>query len=140
MPRTRTTKTAARWVKGQSGNPAGRPPGIPNPGARLRKMIDAEAIVARLQAAALAGDVMAARTLLERVIPPLKATRAPAALPGIADAFTLTERAQAVLRGVADGTLTTDQASELLGALAATAKILETDELERRIAALELQT
>ena len=48
---------------GVSGNPAGKPPGTLSASTKLRKLIDVERIIARLQKAALDGDVQAARTL-----------------------------------------------------------------------------
>lgn len=63
------------WQPGQSGNPAGRKPGSGEVAA-LRAGIreHVPAIVQKLVEAALAGDTGAARLLLERVIPPMKAS------------------------------------------------------------------
>jgi hypothetical protein len=74
---TKKKPPATAWKPGESGNPAGRPKGTPNPQARLRQMIDAEGIVTKLQEAALAGDVQAARTLLERALPVYRTAAAP---------------------------------------------------------------
>jgi len=128
---------ATAWQPGQSGNPRGRPPGIPNPQARLRALIDAEAIILRLQEAALAGDGQAARTLLERALPVHRAASAPVELPELSAATALTAKANAVLVAVADGRLPPDLGAQLVGAIGAVAKIAEVDELERRIQALE---
>ena len=124
------------WKPGQSGNPEGRKRGSGEV-AKLRAAIVAHVptIIERLTAAALAGDVGAARLLLERVIPPLKAAEVavPLALPD----GTLTEQGRAVLGAVAAGRIAPGQGAALLAAIGTLARVVEVDELERRIAALE---
>lgn len=133
-----TTRKAppTAWKPGQSGNPAGRAPGSGEV-AKLRATIAGQvpALVAVLVERALGGDVGAARLLLERVCPPLKATEeaAPLALPD----GTLTEQGRAVLGAVAAGELTAGQGAALLGAIGTLARVAEVDELERRLTALE---
>ena len=133
---TKRTPPANGWQPGQSGNPAGRKPGTGEV-ARLRAAIAEHVppIIAKLTAAALAGDVGAARLLLERVISPLKASEELAAL-ALPDG-TLTEQGRAVLGAVAVGDLAPGQGAALLASLGTLAKIREGDELESRIAALE---
>ena len=127
------------WRAGQSGNPRGRRPGSGEV-AKLRAAIaeHVPTILERLVAAALQGDVSAARLLLERVCPPLKATEeaAPLALPD----GTLTEQGRAVLGAVAAGELAPGQGAALLGAIGTLARVAEVDELERRLTALEART
>ena len=131
-----TPKRKGRWKPGESGNPAGRKPGAGEV-ARLRAAIGDKvpAIIERLTEAALAGDVGAARLLLERVIAPLKASEeaVPMALPG----DTLAEQGRSVFAAVAAGDVAPGQGAALLASLGTLAKLVETDELERRIAALE---
>lgn len=134
---TKPKPPATAWKPGQSGNPDGRPKGIPNPQAKLRRMIDAGKIVKKLQEAALAGDVQAARTLLERALPVHKASAAPVEVPGMADAPDLTGKAQAVLVAVAEGSIPPDMGAQLVTAIGTVARVAEIDELQRRIAALE---
>lgn len=128
-----------RWGKGVSGNPAGRPKGIPNPQARLRKLIDVEAIVAKLQAKAIEGNTRAAELLLDRVLPPLRAVAEPVQLPGLSDAATLTAKAERIVELVAAGEISPDVATALLGAIGQLARVVEIDELTRRIEQLEAQ-
>jgi hypothetical protein len=127
------------WRAGQSGNPRGRRPGTGEV-AKLRAAIaeHVPTILERLVAAALQGDVSAARLLLERVCPPLKATEeaAPLALPD----GTLTEQGRAVLGAVAAGELAPGQGAALLGAIGTLARVVEVDELEARLTALEART
>lgn len=130
-------KIKPRWKPGQSGNPKGRPKGIPNPQARLRKMINAEKIVKELERAALAGDVQAARTLLERALPVYRLTAAPVNVPAAAAAETATGKAQAVMDAIAVGKIPPDVGAQLIAAIGALVRVVEIDELERRIAAIE---
>lgn len=135
-----TTKRKApgnAWKPGQSGNPAGRAPGSINAATRLRHMIDAEAILNQLQTAALAGDVQAARTLLERALPVYRTAAAPVELPELATANELTDKARAVLGAVADGRMPPDVGASLVSAIGSVSKITEIDELTRRVAELE---
>ena len=71
--------TAGKWAKGQSGNPGGRKPGTGKV-TKLRQSLGRglPAIINKLKAQALAGDVQAARLLLERVIAPLRPEESPA--------------------------------------------------------------
>ena len=95
---------AAAWKPGQSGNPKGRPPGVGEIG-KMRAAIagNVPAILESLTTAALAGDVQAARLLLERALPPIKPVEQsqPLSLPD----GTLTEQGRAVLASVAAGEL-----------------------------------
>ena len=77
---------------------------------------------------ALAGDVGAARLLLERVVPPLKATEDAARL-ALPDG-TLTEQGRAVLGAIAAGALGPGQGAALLAAIGTLARVVELDELE----------
>lgn len=126
-----------KWRPGESGNPKGRPIGS-GPAAKLRAAIakDAPDIIRKLIELAKAGDVRAARVLMERTVPALKAEALPVMVGGI-DAGTLTERAHAALQAVGRAEVSPETAAQLLAALAALAGIREADELESRIAALE---
>jgi len=131
-----TTKRPGRWKAGESGNPAGRKPGTGEV-AKLRASIAKQVpgILENLTASALAGDVGAARLLLERVIAPLKASEeaTPLALKG----DTLTAQGKSVIAAVAAGDLAPGQAASLLASLGTLAKLEEADDLKRRIEALE---
>ena len=93
------------------------------------------ALVDMLVDRAMAGDIGAARLLLERTIAPLKASEEAATLT-LPDG-TLTEQGRAVLMAVAAGDLAPGQGAALLASLGTLAKLTEVDELERRIEALE---
>ena len=134
-----TTKQPGRWKAGQSGNPAGRKPGTGEV-AKLRASMaeHVPALVAVLLERAMAGDVGAARLLLERTIAPLKAAEqaAPLALPD----GTLTEQGRAVVAAVASGELAPSQGAALLASLGTLAKLAEADDLTRRLEALEARS
>ena len=131
--------SGGRWLPGQSGNPAGRRPGTGEV-AKLRAAIAEHVpeIVGKLVEAAKAGDVQAARLLLERTLPPLKPSEEPAsvALPS----GSLAEQGRALLAAAAAGELAPGQVAALLGALGTLARVVEVDELTRRVEALEART
>jgi hypothetical protein len=105
--------------------------------AELRKAIEAKvpAIVKRLTEAALDGDVGAARLLLERVVPPLRAAELPVEVELAGGS--LADKGIAVVEAAASGRLNPSQAAQLLSAMGAVARIVEIDELLGRIEALE---
>jgi hypothetical protein len=125
------------WQKGQSGNPHGRRAKGLATAEKLRNALvaDLPEILAVIVKNAKGGDITAAKTILERVLPPLKAVEVPAYLAELTG--TLSDQGQTILRAMAAGTLSPGQAVQLLGAIAAQAKIVEVDELGRRLEALE---
>ena len=132
----RTPPPGRRWQPGQSGNPKGRKPGTGEV-ARLRETIRARVpeLIDRLIEAALDGDTQAAKLLIERVIPAAKPAELPA--PVEIDGETLGDQGRAILGAVAGGRLAPGQGAQLMTALGALARVVEVDELEARIRALE---
>lgn len=130
-------KKRGRWKPGESGNPNGRTPGSGEV-AKLRASIAEHLpeIITRLVTQARAGDAQAARLLLERVLPPMKATEQPVELTLPPDAG-LTAQGVAIVQAVADGKLAPGQGAQLLTGLGSLARIREIDELEKRISLLE---
>ena len=134
---TEPKKKRGSWKPGQSGNPAGRPPGVGEIG-KLRAAIAERVpeLLAAMMGKALEGDVGAARLLLERAIAPLKAIEQAVALQ-LPDGDTLTAQGRAVLSAVAGGELAPSQGAALLGAIGTLARVTEIDELSARITKLE---
>ena len=130
-------KPPNQWKPGQTGNPKGRPPGV-SAITKLRASIADEVpqILVALVTAAKAGDVQAARLILERVLPPVKAIEQAVALH-LPAGETLTAQGKAVLSAVAAGTLAPGQGAQLLAAIGTLAKVTEIDELEARLTKLE---
>ena len=89
-----------------------------------------------LTAAALAGDVQAARLLLERALPPIKAVELAQAV-AIPNEGSLTDQGRAVLAAVAAGELAPGQGAALLASIGTLARVVEVDELARRLDVLE---
>ena len=125
------------WQPGQSGNPKGRPPGR-GQSAQFREALSSklpEVLQAVVQAAC-AGDMQAARLVLDRCLPalkPLEATIEGLALP----TGTLTQQATDILASVSRGEVAPGQGAQLVASIGAVAKIAEFDELTARIEALE---
>lgn len=126
-----------KFQPGQSGNPAGRPRDK-TPATKLRKSIaeDMPDSIKALITQAKAGDVAAAKVLLDRVCPSLKPQALPISLPANG---TLTEQGGEIIKATMAGQIPPDISSQLITALAAQSKIIETDELTKRIEALEKQ-
>jgi hypothetical protein len=128
------------WKPGQSGNAKGRPPGSRNRATEmvLRLMAgDAEEVTRSVIAAAKAGDLAAARLVIERLAPPLRERPLSLPLPDTRTVAGVSEAQQAILEAVGGGEILPGEGTALASILEARRKALETVELEQRISALE---
>ena len=132
-----TENKKSQWKPGQTGNPKGRPPGQSEI-TRLRASLagDVPDILAGLVMAAKGGDVQAARLILERILPPVKAIEQAVELR-LPEDGTLTAQGRAVLSAVAAGELAPGQGAALLNGISTLARVAELDELAGRIKVLE---
>ena len=124
------------WKAGQSGNPRGRPPGAVTKHAALRTAIEQHVpeILNALIDSAKRGDTTAAKLILERCLPALKPQGTPVT---VTMGETLTESGQRILKAIGAGEITPEQGGSLLSGLGVLARVIEVDELSRRIDALE---
>jgi len=99
---------------------------------------DVEAVVEVVRQQALGGDIAAARLLLDKLLPSLRPVEQAAEID--LPAGSLAAQAQAVVQAAAAGDLAPGQAAQLVQAVAGVARIVETDELLKRIEALEAAT
>jgi len=86
---------------------------------------------------ALEGDAVALRLCLDRIAPPRKDSPISFELPPIRAASDTVEASAALLAAVAAGEVTPDEGGRVMALLTAHRAIIETNELEARIAALE---
>lgn len=118
-----------RFKKGHSGNPGGRSGQTQAIRAKLAE--GADAVTKKVLAAAKKGDMQACRLILERLVPPIKATAEPVQFD--LDDSDLPSAAKSILRAIAAGDLPPDQGRHLIEAISAVAKVIEVEELEKAV-------
>jgi hypothetical protein len=129
-----------RFQKGASGNPNGRKKGTRNQVTVLAEKLmndDAEAIVRAVLGAAREGDMTAAKIVLDRIAPIRKGRPLTFVMPSISTAADVTKALAAVAKLMAAGDLTPEEASSVVAVIEGARKAIETEDLERRIVALE---
>jgi hypothetical protein len=130
------------FESGKSGNPQGRPVGVPDKRTKLRSLlqIHAQELIQKAVELALAGDVNALRLCLERLIPRLRSEPAAFLLPfnDVKNVKELLDNNAAVIAAVSCGELTLEQAQTLSSLLEAQHKFIVGSELEQRLAAIEM--
>lgn len=126
-----------RFVKGQSGNPAGRKKGVLDRRTQARELFaqHRDELIATAIRLALSGDATALRMCLDRVVPALKPAATALILPPLPS--DLAGQGSAVLSALGAGEITPEEAATVIGALAQQARIVETTQLDLRISALE---
>lgn len=132
---TGKSKAGGRFKKGRSGNPDGRKPGTVNKVTRAFR----EAVTAAFdEMEGTEGLVAWAREnrtefykLAIRLVPPGSPVKIGPLKGSLAD------YAKTVFARISDGTISPEQGSTIMQALSAQARIVEVDEIEKRVAALE---
>lgn len=133
-------KQDARFKRGKSGNPNGRPNGSRNKVTLSMEALlegEAEALTRTAIEKALAGDMMALRICFDRLYPPQKGRSIQIDLPPIKQADDVVQGYEAILNAVSDGSITPDEASTIANVLESKRKAIETHEIEKRISVLE---
>ena len=92
-------------------------------------------LVQRIVADALAGDPQSTTLLINRLCPQPKASYESIQFTIAGDS--LTEKASCILSAIADGAVPPDIGSNLLASLTSMARVVEVDEIVRRLDALE---
>jgi hypothetical protein len=131
------------FLKGQSGNPAGRPAG-----ARNRKSLaaaalldgEAEALTRKAVEMALAGDPTALRLCLERILPPCRERTVKLALPAIESPADIAPAMRAVAAALAEGAISPGESEAIARMVDTFMRAIDTSDFERRLAELERQT
>lgn len=137
---TRVGNLRTAWKPGQSGNPAGRPKGSLNATTRMVQALldgDAEEIVSKAIELAKSGDGPVLRAVLERIAPARKDAPINLDLPIVESAADAKAASAAVVASVAAGDITPSEGQAVMALLSAHRSIVETADLEARIAALE---
>jgi hypothetical protein len=128
------------WKPGQSGNPAGKKPGSRNKATQMVMALmegGAEQVTRVVIDAARAGDLTAARLVIERLAPPLRERPLSLPLPDTGTVAGVSAAQQAILQAVGEGEILPGEGTALAGIVESRRKALETVELEQRISALE---
>ena len=121
---------------GSSGNPRGRPSGLSS-SEKLRAAIAEELpdIIKTLVTAAKASDTQAAKVLMDRGLAPLRAKDTPISLDPLPAGLAAAGRA--ILDAIAEGKITPLQGQQMLSGMGTITRIVEVEDLAKRIAALE---
>jgi len=131
---------ARQWKPGQSGNPKGKPKGCKHKATRFAEALivgETEAIIRKVVEGALAGDTACLRLCLERLAPPVKELPLDIALPPISSVGDAIQALSVVIQCVAAGDIIPSEGSAMAGLIESMRRVLETQSLEQRVAALE---
>ncbi|HEX3000318.1 MAG TPA: DUF5681 domain-containing protein [Armatimonadota bacterium] len=123
------------FKKGQSGNPAGKPPGLGRL-TELRRLIASHSLdlIEAVVKSAKDGDTAAQKMLLERLVPAFRPIDAPIAVPRSDDPADQSAR---IIDLLLSGGLPPDVCARIMQSLQAQAELTLLQDLERRIAVLE---
>lgn len=134
-------RSRGRWVRGQSGNPKGRPLGSRNRTTiAVQSLIDGEAdkIARKAVKLALQGDTTALRVVLERLLPPIKHRAIHLPMPQICGVEDIPAATAHVISAVAAGEIAPVEGEALVRMMDTFRRAAETADIEERLAALEM--
>ena len=128
------------FEKGQSGNPAGRPPGTGKRATQAMQLLldeEAQALTRKAVELALDGNTMALRMCLDRIGPPRRERAVPIKLPPVRDAADLAGTTTAIIAAAGEGAISPDEGGRLARLVEVFLRSVETRDFERRLQLLE---
>lgn len=130
-------KKDTKFKPGQSGNPNGRPKGSKDKRTAYREFFEKESeeLIKIVIAKAKEGDITCLKMCIDRIASPLRSTDQTISLGEFTG--TLSQRGEKVIQAMSEGLVTPTDASSMLTTLAAQARIIEIDDLDKRISVLE---
>ncbi len=129
-----------RFLPGASGNRRGRPLGSSNRASLMVEQLledRAQALAEKVIEMALAGDGLALRLCLERLLPARKERHLLLQLPEPVTVEDITAGFRRVVEALTDGRLTPSETNSVAALLESARRTLETTELDRRLRELE---
>jgi hypothetical protein len=141
--KTGEEQAAGRFMKGRSGNAAGRPLGARNATTMAAEALlegEAEKLTRKCIELAMDGDTTALRLCLERIYPARRDRPVTFALPRISSPRDAADIAAAIAQAVAAGHLSPSEAAELGKVIDVYVRAYQTAELNDRGTRLELMT
>jgi len=134
---------AGRFGVGNTIGAAGRPKGSRNQASLAAEKLlngQAEALSQKAVEIALAGDTVALRLCLERILPPRRDRVVEVGLPRITSAAEALDAMTNLVECVANGQLSASEADGLASLIERRAKLAELSDIEQRLSALEKST
>ena len=124
------------FVKGQSGNPAGRPRGSRNKKTLMLEALlddESETLMRRVIGLAKMGDDVAMRLVFARMLPPRRDRPVPLELPRIEGEADARRAAGDVMEALGAGEVTPQEAEQLLRVITGAAMVMQSSELGERM-------
>lgn len=118
--------------------PTGRKKGVPDRRTKLRDLLEphAPALVERVLAAALDGDMVAMKLCLDRICPTIKPVSQAEGV-NVDLSGTPVDQCRAILSAAVSGQIPVEEATQLLAGIANCVKVQEVTEITARLDALE---
>jgi hypothetical protein len=129
-----------KFLKGQSGNPSGKPPGIRNRATMIVEQLfdGASGEVSReALAKAMNGDSAVLRLIVTRLIGPRRQRASSFSLPELQSAADVAPAIAAIIAAAAEGTISTAEACEMSQVVERYSRALAAEEIETRLRRLE---
>jgi hypothetical protein len=137
---TERKKNNSQFARGTSGNPSGRPPGSRNHATLLMEALlegEAHELTRKAIDLAKAGDTHALRLCLDRLMPPGKDRLVHFDLPPIRDLDDVPLVMVSIMAAISEGKITPQEGEVISRILAEHAKVMTTQDVERRLQKLE---
>lgn len=128
------------FVKGQSGNPKGKPKGIRHTATQITYALlegNLQEVLEAVMERAKNGDMTACRMILDKVLPNTKDRPITIKLPPISDLNGVGIAQAEILQAVATGDITPNEGERMAAIIEARRRSIETIDLEARISQLE---